>query len=86
MGFNLNQLDRRRFLRGSGAALALPLLSSSLPCGTASAEEQTNPKRLACIYFPDGVPMPLREDPAYQDWSAAASRRTRTVATTTSPT
>lgn len=69
MTFNLNQLERRRFLRGSGAALALPLLSSTLPLRAASSEGQDNPKRLACIYFPDGVPMPLREDPAYQDWS-----------------
>ena len=69
MAFNLNQLDRRRFLRGSGAALALPLLSSNLPLSAATPNQQTNPKRLACIYFPDGVPMPLREDPAYQDWS-----------------
>lgn len=69
MTFNLNRLDRRRFLRGSGAALALPLLSSSMPLLAANNEERTNPKRLACIYFPDGVPMPLREDPAYADWS-----------------
>lgn len=69
MAFNLNQLDRRRFLRGSGAALALPLLSSSVPLSAANANSQANPKRLACIYYPDGVPMPLREDPAYQDWS-----------------
>lgn len=69
MAFNLNQLDRRRFLRGSGAALALPLLSSSLPLLAANRDSQTTPKRLACIYFPDGVPMPLREDPAHEDWS-----------------
>lgn len=69
MTFNLSQLDRRRFLRGSGAALALPLLSSSIPLLAANNEERANPKRLACIYFPDGVPMPLREDPAYEDWS-----------------
>jgi hypothetical protein len=33
--------------------------------------EQTtnNPKRLGCFYFPDGVPMPLPEDPAYQEWA-----------------
>lgn len=69
MTFNLNQLDRRRFLRGSGAALALPLLNSSQPLVAANRDYPAPPKRLACIYFPDGVPMPLREDPAYQDWS-----------------
>ena len=69
MAFNLNELDRRRFLRGTGAALALPLLTSSLPLSAATPDKKTAPKRMACIYFPDGVPMPLREDPAYQDWS-----------------
>jgi hypothetical protein len=29
----------------------------------------TNPRRLGCFYFPDGVPMPLANDPAYQDWA-----------------
>ncbi|MEP3480682.1 MAG: DUF1552 domain-containing protein [Fuerstiella sp.] len=69
MALDFNQLDRRRFLRGSGAALALPLLSSQVPLLAADAGRQVNPKRLACIYYPDGVPMPLREDPVYQDWS-----------------
>ncbi|TWU54328.1 hypothetical protein Poly51_30450 [Rubripirellula tenax] len=69
MAFNFNRLDRRRFLRGSGAALALPLLSSNLPLSASNSAGRENPKRMACIYFPDGVPMPLREDPAYQDWS-----------------
>ena len=69
MAFNLSELDRRRFLRGTGAALTLPLLTSSLPLTAATPDKQTNPKRMACVYFPDGVPMPLKEDPAYQDWS-----------------
>ncbi|MDB4766458.1 DUF1552 domain-containing protein [bacterium] len=70
MAFNLNELDRRRFLRGSGAALALPLFASGMPLfAAAKPENQTTPKRMACVYFPDGVPMPLREDPAYDDWS-----------------
>lgn len=77
MPLNLNQLDRRRFLRGSGIALALPLLASGSQVSALmpwdqekpTSEENPNPKRLACVYFPDGVPMPLREDPAYQDWS-----------------
>ena len=62
---NFNSLDRRRFLRGTGIALALPWLESS----RCLAAESSDIKRLACFYFPDGVPMPLREDPAYEDWS-----------------
>ncbi|MCA9194871.1 MAG: DUF1552 domain-containing protein [Planctomycetales bacterium] len=62
----LNRLDRRRFLRGSGVALALPWLE----CASQGTEIQDKPiKRLACFYQPDGVPMPLREDEAYHDWA-----------------
>ena len=65
MATKLNTLDRRRFLRGTSLALSLPLFAS-----TGIARERTeNPRRLGCFYFPDGVPMPLAEDPAYQDWS-----------------
>ena len=67
MTLNLNSLDRRRFLRGSGVALALPMFESSRAALNAS-EDRANPKRLACFYFPDGVPMPLPADPAYKDW------------------
>lgn len=64
---NLKLLDRRRFLRGASWALALPLFES-FPL--LRAEDATKlPKRLGCFYFPDGVPMPLPEDPAYQDWA-----------------
>ncbi|EMB16762.1 DUF1552 domain-containing protein [Rhodopirellula europaea] len=69
MTLNLNGLDRRRFLRGTGVALALPLLESVAMAGPRASEPPQDPKRLACFYFPDGVPMPLVEDPAYKDWS-----------------
>ncbi|TWT73160.1 DUF1552 domain-containing protein [Allorhodopirellula solitaria] len=74
MAWNMNNIDRRRFLRGSGVALALPLFGSTASSSTASSstggdEVVKNPKRLGCFYFPDGVPMPLPQDPAYQDWS-----------------
>lgn len=63
---NLSSLDRRQFLRGAGIGLALPWLetfAAALPKATEAK------KRLACFYMPDGVPMPLSEDPAFQDWS-----------------
>lgn len=65
----LSTLDRRKFLRGVGGfALALPAFETF--SGTAGASEKsTNPRRFASIYLPNGVPMPLKEDPAYQDWS-----------------
>jgi hypothetical protein len=67
MKFSLHQLDRRRFLRGSGIALALPIFGSLLPHAVQAG--QSAPKRMGCFYFPDGVPMPLANDPAYQDWA-----------------
>ncbi len=68
MNTNLASLDRRKFLRGSGVALALPWFESFARFAHA-AEQPVKRKRLACIYMPDGVPMPLAEDPAHKDWS-----------------
>ncbi|MBM3960943.1 MAG: DUF1552 domain-containing protein [Planctomycetes bacterium] len=65
MRIDIASLDRRRFLRGSGLALALPWLKSLFD----AAGRRARPKRLACVYFPDGVPMPLAADPAFQDWA-----------------
>ena len=64
MNIDIASLDRRRFLRGTAAALALPMLESFAPKNVRSL-----PKRFACVYWPDGVPMPLAEDPAFQEWS-----------------
>ncbi|MCA9218021.1 MAG: DUF1552 domain-containing protein [Planctomycetales bacterium] len=64
----LGSLDRRRFLRGTRIALALPWFESFANCARAEeAAEQR--RRLACFYMPDGVPMPLADDPAYKDWA-----------------
>ncbi|MES2607009.1 MAG: DUF1552 domain-containing protein [Pseudomonadota bacterium] len=49
-------ISRRQLLRGSGVALALPLLESMVPAGTARAAELGTPQsRLACIYIPHGA-------------------------------
>ena len=48
-------LSRRAVLRGAGASLALPLLSSMVPAGTARAA--TPRSRFACIYIPHGAVM-----------------------------
>lgn len=70
---NIGSLDRRRFLRGSAVALALPWfesVASALPARSAGSGEEKAPRtRFGCVYFPDGVPMPLKDDPAFQDWS-----------------
>lgn len=67
MPIDLNRIDRRRFLRGTGLALAIPMMGSLHRISRGS--EVSNPRRLGCFYFPDGVPMPLPNDPAYQDWA-----------------
>ena len=46
--------DRRRFLRGTGVALALPWMESAQPKSVRAAEG-TAPIRTAFIYFPNGV-------------------------------
>jgi hypothetical protein len=69
MTLNLNSLDRRRFLRGTGLALALPLFETFATSLAKATDENSPPRRLACFYFPDGVPMPLPEDPAHKDWA-----------------
>ncbi|MEM9943733.1 MAG: DUF1552 domain-containing protein [Planctomycetota bacterium] len=61
-------LNRRAFIRGtSGFALALPWLETLASKG--HFNKPNAPKRLACFYMPDGVPMPLESDPAFKDWS-----------------
>lgn len=63
-------LDRRKFLRSTGGfALALPAFESFSKVACAAEAESQNKKRFAAFYIPDGVPMPLKEDPAYQDWA-----------------
>jgi hypothetical protein len=49
-------LSRRMLLRGTGAALSLPLLESMFPAGRAFAQTET-PVRAAFIYFPHGATM-----------------------------
>ena len=68
MSAKLSNLDRRRFLRGLGGfALALPVFETFTH--GARASRPSNKKRFAAIYMPDGVPMPLKDDPAFKDWS-----------------
>ena len=51
-------IPRRTFLRGVGAAVALPLLDSMLPAQTPLGKTAAAPKsRLSCIYVPHGATM-----------------------------
>jgi hypothetical protein len=51
-------LDRRTFLKGAGAALALPLLDAMIPARTALAQTAAAPRlRMGFVYFPHGAIM-----------------------------
>jgi len=54
MPFRRKFLPRRTFLRGAGAALALPLLDAMSPAFAAPAKP---PVRLAFLYVPNGIDM-----------------------------
>ncbi|MCI0343422.1 MAG: DUF1552 domain-containing protein [Planctomycetales bacterium] len=54
-------IPRRTFLRGAGAAVALPLLDSMLPA--ARAARAVAPRRVAFVFLPNGVHIP--------DWTPA---------------
>src|SRR5580704_9824608 len=60
MGVKFKPLSRRRFLRGAGVALGLPLLEAMLPLrsgasAAADAQEAAAPVRAAYLYFPNGA-------------------------------
>src|SRR5262252_7056289 len=51
-------LSRRRFLKGAGVSIALPLLESMVPAATPLAQTAAKARtRLGCIYFPHGATM-----------------------------
>jgi hypothetical protein len=59
-------LNRRTFLRGAGAALALPLLDAMVPAATAMQRTAAVPlRRLGFVYIPHGVIM--------NQWTPAAA-------------
>ena len=61
-----HRIPRRSFLWGSGMALALPWLET---LASESTSDNETPRRFVSIYHPDGVGLPLKEDPAWKDWS-----------------
>ena len=71
-------LSRRTFLKGTGVSLALPLLESMVPAGTALAATSAAPKtRLGCIYIPHGATM--------DKWTPAATGKGFEFTETLSP-
>jgi len=53
-------LPRRTFLRGMGAALALPLLDAMVPAASALAKTAAGGvRRLGGVYVPNGIAMKI---------------------------
>src|SRR5262245_53223964 len=48
-------IPRRTFLRGAGAAIALPWLDAMETSAARGATAAGPPTRLACMYFPNGM-------------------------------
>ena len=59
----MTPLSRRTFLRGSGAALSLPLLEAMTPARASAAMASQAPVRTAFVFFPNGAIM--------KDWQPA---------------
>jgi hypothetical protein len=57
-------LDRRTFLRGAGVSLALPWLEAMAHATPATPR----PKRFCALFFGNGVALPTRNKPDYEDW------------------
>ena len=61
-----SQLNRRKFLHGAGVSLALPWFETF---AASRSGQDPAPKRFLSVYHPDGVGLPVKEDPAWKDWS-----------------
>lgn len=62
-------LSRREALRGiGGISLGLPFLESMAATSKANSNH-VGPKRLACMFFPNGVTLPSEKDPHHTDWN-----------------
>ena len=48
-------LNRRHFLRGIGATVALPLLNAMIPASARAAAALDKPRRSVFVYIPNGV-------------------------------
>ncbi len=66
MGVKALRLDRRTFLRGAGVACALPYLEAM---GGSAPSASGPPRRMCCVYFPNGVSLPPESNPAHREWS-----------------
>ncbi|MGK0265358.1 MAG: hypothetical protein ACI8UD_004021, partial [Planctomycetota bacterium] len=65
------QLNRRSFLRGTGVAVALPMLEAMQPLLAAGSPTGAPPeaiRRMCYVYFPNGASMPKEHDKKWGKW------------------
>lgn len=68
-------LPRRTFLRGTGAAVALPLLEAMTPFSTKARAASTRPVRLGYMYKPNGAIGSCAESPRQFLWTPRTAGR-----------
>ncbi|MEM6886228.1 MAG: DUF1552 domain-containing protein [Verrucomicrobiota bacterium] len=61
-------LDRRTFLKGVGVTCVLPYLEC-MGVATPNVGGSNIPKRLCFLYLPNGVGIPPKDNPHFQEWS-----------------
>jgi Protein of unknown function (DUF1552) len=70
-------LDRRTFLRGTGVAMALPLLEAMLPIGRSAFAAGASPTRMLSYFVPNGMHMP--------SWTPSSTGTSYTLPKTLAP-
>ena len=75
-------LERRTFLRGMGAAIALPMLDAMVPAFASPGKAVQSPVRTSFVYVPNGIVMdnwtpktaarPSRSPARFNLWSRSA--------------
>ncbi|MEM1303242.1 MAG: DUF1552 domain-containing protein [Planctomycetota bacterium] len=66
MGVRNFKLSRRTWLRGAGVACALPYLEAM---GATTPAAKDAPRRMCCVYFPNGASLPPKSNPMHSEWS-----------------
>ncbi|MGB0371920.1 MAG: DUF1552 domain-containing protein [Opitutales bacterium] len=62
-------LDRRTFLRGLGVSCMLPYMEAMGASKVADIATGGPAKRLCFVYLPNGVSLPAKDHPEYENWS-----------------
>ena len=70
-------LERRTFLRGMGAAIALPMLDAMIPAFAAPGKAAQAPLRTSFVYVPNGIVM--------DNWTPKTAGKASSITRTLNP-